>query len=470
MESLVVFRNSQMEEARGTIVSLSRSRAVFEVYNPYSIVQLSELLSDFRVQRGDRTIYRGRAVVSNLVSTGLLLMVSATLVDPWSDMAGLSPGPKLRTEVNRFVDDWDRARQRLRPSYELCVSRLRNFLHELSRWLEHGEMEAGIHDVPPDSSLPLEFLGDVAEEASPKLGELFEAFEHEASEVAPEDVDIHKVFCHRDLHPLVMCSPFLHRIFHKPLGYAGDYEMVNMILGDIWEGGSNTYARLVNGGFLSNATAVGHRNRVDRLEQYLVDELARVQTEQRPLRVLNVGCGPAEEMQRFIRKARNQPWVQFDLMDFNQQTLDVTKSKIGDHTSRLHPASSVQYIHKSIHELLKEAVRRTDDSPPQYDFVYCAGLFDYVQKRTCSLLVKLFFEWISPSGVVVVTNVHTSNPVRATMEHLAEWNLILRDERDMMQLAPDLGEQSVWVESAGTNIFLELRKPNSDGDQHASAP
>ena len=41
LQSLVTFRNSQGEAARGTLLKLDRNTVVFEVYNPYSIVQLS---------------------------------------------------------------------------------------------------------------------------------------------------------------------------------------------------------------------------------------------------------------------------------------------------------------------------------------------------------------------------------------------------------------------------------------------
>jgi len=60
----------------------------------------------------------------------------------------------------------------------------------------------------------------------------------------------------RQIHPLVLCSPFLYRTFQKPLGYAGDYEMVNMMTRDPYEGGS-MFAKLVNRIFLENAAGRG---------------------------------------------------------------------------------------------------------------------------------------------------------------------------------------------------------------------
>ena len=73
-DSFVAFRNSQGNEARGTLLRLTRFLAVFEVYNPYSILQLSEVLSDVRIFMANRLVYSGRAVVSTLVNTGIMVI------------------------------------------------------------------------------------------------------------------------------------------------------------------------------------------------------------------------------------------------------------------------------------------------------------------------------------------------------------------------------------------------------------
>ncbi len=459
-DSLVVFQNSQGIQARGTLMRLSRNAAVFEVYNPYSIVQLSEVLTDFHVRRGDRTIYTGRAVVSNLVSTGLLLIVSVTLVDPWSDLIDLSPGPELREEVARFIQDWETSHQHIRPSYELCVSKMHNFLEELSRWLEHGEAVAGIKDNQNTIDFVKAFVADVDTKVGPKLDEIFNEFDQEAQKVSVEETPLHKAFVRRELHPLILCSPFLHRTFTKPLGYAGDYEMVNMILRDPWEG-SNTYARLVNAVFLRTGTAQGHRNRIDNLLEYLRSETKRVQKYNRPCRVMNVGCGPAVEVQRFVKDAVSDH-AEMELLDFNEETIRYASNEIEQSMRESRSKVKIRYIHRSIHHLLKEASARKIEATPSYDYVYCAGLFDYLSDRVCKRLVRLFYEWTVPGGLVVVTNVHANNPARGIMDHLQDWSLLLRSESDMAGLISDLGQQCVMAEPTGTNVFLEIRKPEGN--------
>ncbi len=460
-DSVVAFHNCQGLKAQGTLLRLSRNAVVFEVYNPYSVVQLSEVLTDLQIRRGERAIYEGKAVVTNLVSTGLMLIVSASLVDPWSDIRGLSPGPDLRSEVENFVGQWTETNETLEPGYKDTVTNARNFLQELSRWLEHSETLAGVRDPDAPPEMVEEFVSDVKFAVMPRLDELFGRFEEQCGQLTRKAVATHKAFAQRELHPLVLCAPYIHRTFSKPLGYAGDYEMVNMILRNQHEG-TNTFAKVINAYPLQVGTAQAHRNRIAMLVQHLVDETQRVHSKQRRLRVLNVGCGPASEVEGFVARHWLSDYADFELVDFNQETLAYTQQRLDNVVRKHRRNTNIQYIHRSIHTLLEEVGEREGPVEAEFDLVYCAGLFDYLGDSVCTRLVQLFFEQILPDGLVIVTNVHSGHPSKGFMEHLLEWSLYLRDEVDMRVLAPDLGVQEVRPDASGHNVFLEIRKPAND--------
>ena len=64
-----------------------------------------------------------------------------------------------------------------------------------------------------------------------------------------------------------------------------------------------------------------------------------------------------------------------------------------------------------------------------------------------------------PGGLVVVTNVAESNPRKAWMEYVMEWNLIYRDESDMHDLIPEniaIKSSKVTADATGVNLFLEI--------------
>ncbi len=459
IDSLVVFKNSQGEESRGTLMHLTRNLVVFEVYNPYSIVQLSEMLEYLHILRGERLVYRGRAVVYNLVTTGIMLIVSATLLDPWSDLARLAPGDGLIEEVESFVKDWELT-YNLRPSYQLAVSNISSFLAELTRWLEQVEVALLSDEQALSPEQQYECLMEIQPPIIPKIKELFTVFEKEAEEVPPDEIMAHKAFTHRELHPLTLCAPFFHRTFTKPLGYAGDYEMVNMLVRNPWEG-ANTYAKILNGFILNLDAGKAHRNRIRILTEYLKKMAKEMkEKENRQLRVLNVGCGPAHEVANFIKEDELSENCALYMMDFNAETISYVTEKLTSVSRSANRRPEMFFIHKSIHELLKEASRRKSVSDKTFDFVYCAGLFDYLGDRVCKRIIRLFCDWLNPGGVVLATNVHSSNSSRNLMRHLLEWYLNERDEACFQAFVPEgRGLQArVFAEETGANIFLEIRK------------
>jgi extracellular factor (EF) 3-hydroxypalmitic acid methyl ester biosynthesis protein len=116
-----------------------------------------------------------------------------------------------------------------------------------------------------------------------------------------------------------------------------------------------------------------------------------------------------------------------------------------------------------VHQILKEATRPGPElASGSYDFVYCAGLFDYMSDRICKRLMNIFYDLLAPGGLLVATNVDASKPFRHSMEFILEWHLICRNQEQLAALNPDKappGSFSVTHEDTGVNIFIEVRKP-----------
>ena len=461
VQNTITFKNSQGDRARGTLMKLTRTSIVMEVYNPYSIVQLSEVLEEVTIYRGPQTIYSGKGVVSNLVNTGLMLIVSATLVDNWENLTELDEEQTLGMEAEKFVSGWSNAQQ-LYSGYQLIVGKLRSFLYELNLWMDQiGLIEDNGDTQSEESRKQLEQL---VQPILPKIQEMFTEFEMEAKEIKDEELMTHKLYAQHDLHPLLMRSPFVHRTFTKPLGYAGDYEMVNMMLRDGWEGPTG-YAKIVNYFHILRGPAEAHRNRISILVQKL-EELAKKGAESgKRLKVLNIACGPAAEIQTLVEKSELSEFLEFTLLDFNDLTLGYTRQKLKDISEKSKRDLNVNYIQASVHELLKSVhLEKLELGEDEHDMVYCAGLFDYLSDRVCTRLLRLFYRLIKPQGRVLVTNVDPSNSSTYLMEHLLEWYLIYRDQDHLSRMVKGLGEQVTYADETGMNVFLEILKPETLND------
>ena len=462
-ESQVVCENSQGLKISGTIIQLGRHEVVFEVYSPTAVIQMSEVLREFKIELRDQTAYSGRAVVKNLVHTELKVVCAVALDEGWQlqfSTEELQPGrmPALFKEQLR---QWQKL-YLVRPEYKLQIADMENFFAELRLWLD--QVELGIRAAPSGNGRKLEDA--VAQELGaailPCIDALFERFEHLADALEPAVRPVHRMYMQRRLHPLLLCAPFAHRTFTKPLGYAGDYEMVAMIARNSPEGGS-LFAKIVNLWFVRQAPAEAHRNRLQHLTQRLVEETLRAASPGRPARIFSLACGPAVELLNFVREHELSNRAELTLLDFNEETLQQVGAALTDLKTKLSRRTPVQFIKRSVHNLLKESSRTVvRPGGQQYDFVYCAGLFDYLTDAVCQRLMTLLYEWVAPGGLLLATNVEPSNPMRHGMEHLLDWHLIYRKGSQLQKLRPtQVAPEDFVVRSdmTGVNLFMEARKP-----------
>src|ERR1043166_1042777 len=467
-ESRVICENSQGLEISGTIIHLNRHEVVFEVYSPIAVIQSSEVLPAFKIQLRDQTAYSGRAVVNNVVHTELKVVCAAALdEEDWELQFSTTDlqAPRIQALFKEHLREWQKL-YLIRPEYKLQIADMESFFAELRVWLY--QVELGVRNAPStngkqlENSVALELGASVLQ----SVDALFQKFESIAETVGPEARPVHRTYMHRHLHPLILCAPFVHRTFTKPLGYAGDYEMVNMIARNSPEGES-LYAKVVNLCFVRQPPAAAHRNRLQYLTQRVVEETARVASQGNIARIFSLACGPAVELQDFLREHELSNRAELTLLDFNEETLEHVLAAFTSLKSKLSRRTPVQVIKRSVHQLLKESVRSAarPGGGQQYDFVYCAGLFDYLTDAVCQRLMTLLYDWVAPGGLLLATNVEPStNPVRVGTEILLDWHLICRKGPQLQRLRPtQVAAEDFLIRSdmTGVNLFMEARKPRN---------
>jgi extracellular factor (EF) 3-hydroxypalmitic acid methyl ester biosynthesis protein len=463
-DTVVTCQSNQGLDIRADVLRLTRYLAVFEISDPNCVLRTSEVLGKFQIKLGDRVLYSGRAIVASLVNTGTFVVCQATLSEGWVDVQAVTAASigQLRGGFDDFVTHWQKF-YKIQPAYKVIVADIQSFLMELRLWL--GQIELGIR--APGAAGPLELEQEVALElgqsTTPAITTLFEGFERAAAQIDEDLKPAHSAFVKRQLHSLLLSSPFLLRTFQKPLGYPGDYEMVNMIVRDPREGDS-LYAKIINVWFLHQPPAEAHRNRIGFLADHLSEVTMQAMAAGRKARILSLGCGPAGEVQRFLREKHFSDHAEFTLLDFSEETLAHTRSVIEKIKHDHHRVATCHFVKKSVLQIFKEAGARAKDARGQYDFVYCAGLFDYFSDSFCHRLSEILYDWVMPGGLFVTTNVDSSNPRRLTMEYIMEWHLIYRNGAELAALKPKAvadGDYNVTSDVTGVNIYFETRKPKS---------
>ncbi len=238
-----------------------------------------------------------------------------------------------------------------------------------------------------------------------------------------------------DLH----LDPLTYRSFQKPRGYAGDAVMLDMIYGIKGDDVPTPSTEL--GKAIFNYTAgLGRSPMAVRYRRSLiatnVDELSRSNRSHKP-RVLSIASGHLREAEltSAIQNSNLQDWV---AIDSDEQSIR--------ECSRSYGGSCIQPLKGSVRQILAGKF-----DLGQFDFIYAAGLFDYLGDAVSQALVARIYDMLTPGGRLLVANFAADFPDAGYMEAFMDWFLIYRSEQDMERMFKVLDGKDV----RGVRVFTD---------------
>lgn len=243
---------------------------------------------------------------------------------------------------------------------------------------------------------------------------------------------------------LIEESPLHKRTRRKPLGYPGDFLLIDWIYTREVRG--SRIGRFFDALFHSYEAAVAVRNRKDFFIRKC-NELAESKNER--VDVLDVGCGSCRDVIEAHSMCDNGTQFFYHCVDHEKEAIR--------YASRLLEESGISERIKL--DCTSAFKIRTDNT---YDLIWSAGLFDYLNDRTASLLIKKLWRNLKPGGRFIFGNFSPKNPTRTGMELIGHWVLIHRSAHELVRICEQAGIQyaSIHVESEplGVNLFCELAK------------
>ncbi len=461
-ETQVVFQTNEGISLQGVPLRIARHSLVFELYNPAIIPQFSEAFNDFRIDLQTGTNYAGRAVVRSVVDGGIKIICEVTLDDHSWTISDLGVGTidtdNVQSEFKILLQNWQKY-YRVNKDYKAVISDLYFFMADLHSWL--NKLELQIHSLPAVDQIKAkqDTVYKLRDSVLASMDNLFQRFEDTSNNIEKEFLPIHRVFGQRLLHPFMLSSPFLRRTYTKPLGFAGDYEMMNMIVRNEMEGDS-FLGKLANAYLLAQAAPRAVRNRVSYLSDKIIEETSRVARLARSAKISSIACGPAWEVVNILSSHPLANHAQFQLLDFDAETLQYVTTKTNEAKRLTNCKAVVKTVKKSVQSLLRSNGRETAEKD-KFDLIYCSGLYDYLSDSVCLALNNYLYNSLLPGGLLVVGNFSPQTPHQHIMEHFAEWFLTYRDSGQLAALAPEQALKDnccVRAEPTGSNIFLEVRK------------
>ncbi|MGE5235417.1 MAG: hypothetical protein ACM3O7_03590 [Acidobacteriota bacterium] len=420
---------------------------------------------DLTLMLYERQVYRGRARVARIEpGPRNSLRVGLGLLTGFLDLPDIlrqDDEGRLESALRHGPEYW---RHKIPRPFQDAVGRAAHFLQFYRQTLDRHEAR---YRAPGGGGQ--EAIAALAERALTALRDPWADIQREASRAALEcleDRDVliaSKHLTETLVTPVMMPCPIVTRSYGKPLGYAGDYQIMLYYYADALEGDS-VFAQVFHKFGCEHPLSAGVRTR----KAYVIDLMAR--EHERLLasgdpaatvfRVTSLGCGPAREVSEYVE--RSQPWpgrVLWTLIDQEDQALSIAYRECQRNILSRKANASLACLNLSFVQMLRDPSLVPVDQ--RQHFIFSTGLVDYLRESTAQLLVRALYDRLEPGGLLALGNGIGPNEWFWTPEFIVDWTLLYRSREDMLRLAkrlPESAEVDVQVEPGNAYYFLLVRK------------
>jgi hypothetical protein len=269
-----------------------------------------------------------------------------------------------------------------------------------------------------------------------------------------EDIRLNFAHVREKLLPFLVLEPLFKRSIEKPLGYAGDHEMMQIIYRRRSEG-ANLLGKALHRWVLKTGScrAVYGRRRFF----YEVIK-SRLEAATGPMNVLSIACGPASEIVDLLHNCPQRLLNRLSVHLLDQDPRAVTEARHNIRVAQLKTGRHLD-VHFLNLELGRFLVQHRQHIDTPFDLIYSAGLFDYVRQGVARKITRRLFHMTKPGGEIFLGNFSIDSADIGFME-IIDWSLIYRTQEEILDfgaLIEQPREEKV-VESDHCQKFYYLKK------------
>ncbi len=273
------------------------------------------------------------------------------------------------------------------------------------------------------------------------------------------EFEIHKRYYRSEIWPFFSIDSFSEYIQDMPLGYSGDFIVMDYLYNDGYIG-DTTFAKVIHRYICSIPIARATIFRKEYFKDKIRKTFKRVDS---GARISNVGCGPSRDVIEFLHYESLPKKYRFFCIDFEDLAIKHVKNEIESLERKKGERYQVEYVCKDILDLFR--TKDIENQLKRQDLIYCAGLIDYLDDYLSLELIKTLYNLLRDGGELIIGNLSKGNPSRSCMEILGDWWINYRSRNDMIKLARRIDKVkdfNIEEDSEnGLNLFLILKKPKN---------
>ncbi|HPC48381.1 MAG TPA: hypothetical protein PLW83_10065, partial [Deltaproteobacteria bacterium] len=327
---VVRFRDFLGTELACLIKDYSRTGVSFHLEDGSLLLHIGDVIDDLRFYSSGTEVHRSAATVIHIedeeVQGRVVSRIGCSYNDSTMDVYSVVRVDKITKLQNDFLDFVQSmaVEENLDPEFVNLTSQLHYLLEGFSQRLEQDAQVIAREEEGLQGAL-METLRELAFDALfDELNRYYDRFTALVGRFTdPKQHFIHREFFQRRLSRFLARSALLKRSITKPLGYAGDFEMMNIIYRNAFEG-EDVFSQVMNKVDCEGIAARAVRNRRAYLHHKLQDAVS-ANTSGADLKFVSIACGPAHEFSDLVRglQGKELPFsIEFVGMDQDKLALD----------------------------------------------------------------------------------------------------------------------------------------------------
>jgi extracellular factor (EF) 3-hydroxypalmitic acid methyl ester biosynthesis protein len=255
----------------------------------------------------------------------------------------------------------------------------------------------------------------------PELNSIYHSIaDNDQFEHAKAAIKVHPVY------EACMTDPYTRRAFDKPRGYAGDALMLDYIYRPDWSALSDS-ARTVHSVTTLGPMGLSIKYRREFLRSHIDQTVATTPN----ARILSVASGHCRELDDSLLRSHPQS-VEFIALDQDKESCAYVRKE--------YAAPWLEVREENVKQLLRPGF-----DIGQFDFIYSAGLYDYLTDAVATALTSSLQARLKPGGRLLLANFLPDCYGRGYMEFVMDWRLIWRTAEEMRAILPTAMQSTAAV-------------------------
>lgn len=250
------------------------------------------------------------------------------------------------------------------------------------------------------------------------------------------------------LRDLLHQDPLTARAFAMSRGYQGDAELLDIIYAGDYRPFCSAPVTPLGEAIFQHTIQCQAPSAVRERRKFLAAQIDAYCTEFPAAKILSVACGHLRELELSIA-IQSRSFGRFVGLDQDAATLETVEKKWGHLGVEVQRATVKAFLSKS-------------SLPEQFDFIYVAGLYDYLDDSLAQHITHRLFDMLHPGGRLLIGNYTPDTDDAGYMEVYMNWSLIYRDAQAMRRLAKTIPMSNVagvstLLDTTGAVIYLDIK-------------